>query len=182
MRSVEAVAEVARSRFRSSVELPTAFFEANAGRISVACRDLARTFDRGQRLLVFGTGAQWSDALHVSVEFVHPVIVGKRALPALAVQGDLPSQIRTLGEPGDAALALHAGGDPGPLQAAVAVTCAMQIQTLALVGGDSAGWSADHLFAVPSDDPFLVQEVHETLCHVLWELVHVFLEHPGTLK
>ena len=40
-------------------------------------------FQRGGRLLAFGRGAYATDAQHVSVEFVHPVIVGKRALPAL---------------------------------------------------------------------------------------------------
>jgi D-sedoheptulose 7-phosphate isomerase len=34
---------------------------------------------------------------------------------------------------------------------------------------------------VPSDDPAIVQEVQETAYHVLWELVHVFFEHPGLL-
>ena len=38
---------------------------------------------RGGRLLAFGRGPYATDAQHVSVEFVHPVIVGKRALPAL---------------------------------------------------------------------------------------------------
>ena len=40
-------------------------------------------FLRGGRLLAFGRGPYATDAQHVSVEFVHPVIVGKRALPAL---------------------------------------------------------------------------------------------------
>ncbi|KPV49113.1 phosphoheptose isomerase, partial [Kouleothrix aurantiaca] len=37
-------------------------------------------------------------------------------------------------------------------------------------------------FAVPSDDAIAVQETHETLYHVLWELVHVFFEHEGLLR
>src|SRR5205085_3263445 len=32
-------------------------------------------------------------------------------------------------------------------------------------------------FVPPTDDPFVRQELVETLYHVLWELVHVFLEH-----
>ena len=40
-------------------------------------------FLRGGRLLAFGRGPYATDAQHVSVEFVHPIIVGKRALPAL---------------------------------------------------------------------------------------------------
>ena len=48
-----------------------------------ACREMSERFLRGGRLLAFGQGPYVTDAQHVSVEFVHPVIVGKRALPAL---------------------------------------------------------------------------------------------------
>jgi D-sedoheptulose 7-phosphate isomerase len=34
---------------------------------------------------------------------------------------------------------------------------------------------------VPSEDATIVQETQETAYHVLWELVHVFFEHPGLL-
>ena len=44
---------------------------------------MSERFLRGGRLLAFGRGPYATDAQHVSVEFVHPVIVGKRALPAL---------------------------------------------------------------------------------------------------
>src|SRR5207247_10279368 len=59
-----------------------------AGRIAEACWSMARRFHQGGRLLAFGNGAWATDAQHVSVEFVHPVIVGKRALPALALTND----------------------------------------------------------------------------------------------
>jgi D-sedoheptulose 7-phosphate isomerase len=173
--------EVARARFRASTEIPAAFFEANAEQIALACRDLARAFHAGHRLLVLGDGAQWSDAVHVSVEFVHPVIVGKRALPAIAFRGDDIAQLRTIAEPGDAALGLFASGDPAPVREALAAARASGLLTIALVGSGGE-WTADHMFAVPSADAFIVQEIHETLYHVLWEQVHVFLEHPGTLK
>ena len=42
--------------------------------------------------------------------------------------------------------------------------------------------TADFDLEVDSGDPFVVQEVHETLYHVLWELVHVFFEHKGLLE
>jgi len=65
------------------------FFDAEAERIAHLCLELARRFVRGGRLLAVGGSPQaWSDAHHVAVEFVHPVIVGKRALPALALGRD----------------------------------------------------------------------------------------------
>jgi D-sedoheptulose 7-phosphate isomerase len=59
------------------------FFAVEAGRLAEACREMSERFLRGGRLLAFGRGPYATDAQHVSVEFVHPVIVGKRALPAL---------------------------------------------------------------------------------------------------
>src|SRR5580692_1283882 len=59
------------------------FFSQEAPRLAEACREMSERFLRGGRLLAFGRGPYATDAQHVSVEFVHPVIVGKRALPAL---------------------------------------------------------------------------------------------------
>src|SRR5213595_217772 len=76
------------ARFAQSMSVPEAFFASEAGRIAEACWAMARRFHQGGRLLAFGNGAWATDAQHVSVEFVHPVIVGKRALPALALTND----------------------------------------------------------------------------------------------
>ena len=47
---------------------------------------MAERFARGGRLLAVGQSpAARSDVRHVAVEFVHPVIVGKRALPAIGL-------------------------------------------------------------------------------------------------
>ena len=64
-------------------ELYEHFFSREAPRLALACREMSERFLRGGRLLAFGRGPYATDAQHVSVEFVHPVIVGKRALPAL---------------------------------------------------------------------------------------------------
>src|SRR5262252_6703183 len=64
-------------------EVYRAFFDREAGRLAAACREMSERFLAGGRLLAFGRGPYATDAQHVSVEFVHPVIVGKRALPAL---------------------------------------------------------------------------------------------------
>ena len=50
---------------------------------------MAERFARGGRLIAIGLSpAARSDVRHVAVEFVHPVIVGKRALPALGLAGE----------------------------------------------------------------------------------------------
>ena len=63
----------------------SAFLHAERQRIARCCHDMARAFARGGVLIPHGRGPAATDAAHVAVEFMHPVIVGKRALPALAV-------------------------------------------------------------------------------------------------
>jgi D-sedoheptulose 7-phosphate isomerase len=140
------------------------FFAAEAGRIAELSLRLAERFAAGGRLLAVGASAQdRSDAHHVAVEFVHPVIVGKRALPALALR---PEQLGLLAEPGDALIAFgtEARAPHGCL-------------TIGFEAG-AAQWTYDP----PSDDPFVRQELVETLYHVLWETVHVFLDHLGSSR
>jgi D-sedoheptulose 7-phosphate isomerase len=185
--------------YRRRASVVEAFFAAEAGRLAELCHAMARRFARGGRLIAFGIGAAATDAQHVSVEFVHPVIVGKRALPALALPNDIPTALgaaaedvastfartlRSLGRPEDIALGMvHGNEDAGRLAVDAALKQAVTAGMLA-VGLGTAGAPApesDFLFAVPESDPFIVQEVHETLYHVLWELVHVFFEHKGLL-
>jgi D-sedoheptulose 7-phosphate isomerase len=144
-----------------------AFLDREKGQIAAVCHAMARAFSRGATLLVYGTGAAETDAAHVAVEFMHPVIVGKRAMPALAPPNDVFGLMR----PGDIALGLGEG--------AVDFLAAARERKLLTISFDSG--AADFVFSVPTDDPFVRQEVQETTYHVLWELVHVFFEHPGLL-
>src|SRR5438874_3094684 len=82
---------VVAARFEQSISVPETFFTNEASRIAEACWAMARRFHQGGRLLAFGNGAWATDAQHIAVEFVHPVIVGKRALPALALPNDGPT-------------------------------------------------------------------------------------------
>ncbi len=127
-----------------------AYFGEHAERLALVCRGLAERFLRGGRLLALGGSPQdWSDAHHVAVEFVHPVIVGKRALPALAVA---PERLDLLREPDDMVISF------GPLT---------------ITAGET--WP----FEPTTDDPFVAQELAEISYHLLWELVHVFFDHLG---
>jgi D-sedoheptulose 7-phosphate isomerase len=129
------------------------FFAAEAGRIARLCHACAERFEAGARLLAVGaTPTARSDARHVAVEFVHPVIVGKRALPALALE---PDQLGAVAEPGDIVFAFAGGG-------------------LTVTVGE-AEWRFDPAVA----DPFVGQELIETTYHLVWELVHVFFEHSS---
>src|SRR5690242_6361202 len=80
------------------------FFAKEAPRLAEACHEMSRRFLGGGRLLACGRGAAATDAQHVSVEFVHPVIVGKRALPALDLGADFEARMPVLVRPDDMVL------------------------------------------------------------------------------
>src|SRR6202522_3356024 len=68
---------------------PTVALAGQADAVAAACHAMAVRFHRGGKLVVFGAGGPSADAQHVAVEFVHPVIVGKRALPAISLTTDV---------------------------------------------------------------------------------------------
>ena len=74
---------------RESVEVKTRFFEANKETIIAASLDMAKAFHRGRKLLVCGNGGSATDAQHVAVEFMHPITVGRKALPAICLTNDM---------------------------------------------------------------------------------------------
>jgi len=168
-----------------------------ADAVASACHAMAVRFHQGGKLVVFGTGGASTDAQHVAVEFVHPVIVGKRALPAISLTTDVATvtgiaeregmdaifshQLRYLAGPPDIALGICASGHCGSVLAGLATARELGLLTIALTGlaGQAA---ADHVLVAGSDDPRVVKEMHVTMYHLLWELVHVFLEQPGALS
>ena len=195
------LAALVAARFEQSMIVPEVFFASEAGRIAEACWAMARRFHQGGRLLAFGNGAWATDAQHVSVEFVHPVIVGKRALPALALTNDSATlsglmaggvadmpfvrQLRVLARPQDIAMGFSPDGNCTNVVAALRFAREKGLLTLGLAGGDGGQMQQtemDFCFIVRSQDALVIQETHETLYHVLWELVHIFFEHEGLLE
>jgi D-sedoheptulose 7-phosphate isomerase len=162
---LEALLQARASAYRT-------FFAAEADRVAALCHRMAERFARGGRLVAFGTGpAARSDVRHVAVEFVHPVIVGKRALPAFGVA---PPDVALLIGADDVAMAFGGGPAVGEAVAAARAAGALTVG----YGMTGAEWE----LVPPTGDPFVAQELVETTYHVLWELVHVFFEHRGLLE
>jgi D-sedoheptulose 7-phosphate isomerase len=148
------------------------FFDVEAARLAQACREMSQRFLRGGRLLAFGRGPYATDAQHVSVEFVHPVIVGKRALPALDLSLAFAPWLETLVQSDD--MVMGFGPPEGDAEVGVALDAASQrgAMTFALPGVEGS-----YFAAAATRDPFIHQELIEVLYHTLWETVHVFFEH-----
>jgi len=147
-------------------------FGREAERLARACADMASRFQDGGRLLAFGRGAAATDAQHVAVEFVHPVIVGKRALPALDLSASFHRWVPAIARDADIVMGFSDPAGDEMVSAALASARTLGACTFALPGP-----LGDFALDPPSADPFVSQELIEVLYHTLWETVHVFFEH-----
>jgi D-sedoheptulose 7-phosphate isomerase len=148
------------------------FFPRESERLATSCQQMAERFLRGGRLLAFGRGQYATDAQHVSVEFVHPVIVGKRALPALDLSIAFKEWLPALIRPDDIVMGFGPPEGDAEVIEAIRSIGGRGVQIFALGGG-----AGDYTLEPPSSDPFIHQEIVEVLYHTLWETVHVFFEH-----
>lgn len=167
---------VVASRIAAEIERRTPvarpYFERTATAIAEAARAVAQRLSAGGRIYAFGRGAYATDAQHVAVEFVHPVLVGKPALPASDLSTCFASALPVLVEPNDVAIGFGPpDGDPAVARA-LAAARERGAFTIALPGRD-----ADFALDAPCADEHLHQEIVEITGHVLYESVHVFLEH-----
>jgi D-sedoheptulose 7-phosphate isomerase len=190
---------------RDSAETKVAFFEENQHLMLKASLAMAHAFHAGHKLLVCGNGGSATDAQHVAVEFMHPITVGRRALPAICLANDMAMitavandvgfddvfvrQIIALGQPGDVLLAISTSGNSANLIHAFETARRLKIVTMAFSGGDggemarsSSEGFVDFCFTVPTSSVHRIQETHVALYHVLWDLVHEFLQRPEILE
>lgn len=176
---------------RESAATIDAFFAAEADRIAECCAAMARAFDAGGRLLVMGNGGSACDAQHAAVEFMHPIVEKRAALPALALSTDsallsaigndrdfsvaYAEQVRLHGRPGDIALGMSTSGKSANVNRALRVARESGLLTVGFTGRDGGAMPAlcDHCFVVPSFAIHRIQETHAVLIHVVWDLIHV---------
>lgn len=185
-------------KVRESVEVKTRFFEAHKEAIIAASLDLAKAFHRGHKLLVCGNGGSATDAQHVAVEFMHPITVGRKALPAICLSNDMAMvtavandvgfddvfsrQIIALGSKGDVLLGISTSGNSENLMHAFATARSMKLLTIGFAGDDGgkmaavAGHLLDYCLTVPTSSIHRIQESHVTLYHIIWDMVHTFLQ------
>ena len=166
------LATLVEERLLERNRLCETFFSREASRLADACREMSERFLRGGRLLAFGRGPYATDAQHVSVEFVHPVIVGKRALPALDLSLLYRPWLRSILHADDMVMGFGPPGGDDDVVGTLREAQSRGAMTFALPGS-----SGSYFVGAATPDPFIHQEIIEILYHTLWETVHVFFEH-----
>jgi hypothetical protein len=142
---------------------------------------VARRFAAGATM--WCCAPQWpAHAHHVAVEFVHPVVVGTRALPAVAVaDADPVAALRALAVAGDVLVLIAPADDPVAVDAARRAP-AWGVDTIWIGAGPRPDpGAAEHVLWVDGDNSAAHAGGFVLLYHVLWELTHVCFEHPGLL-
>jgi len=190
---------------RESVEVKTQFFAENKDTILSASLALARAFSRGRKLLVCGNGGSATDAQHVAVEFMHPITVGRKALPAICLTNDIAMvtavandvgfddvftrQIIGLGVEGDVFLGISTSGNSKNLLHGFATARRLKLVTIGFAGSDGGEMSTmsaegllDYCLIVPTASIHRIQETHVALYHIMWDMVHTMLENGAILK
>jgi D-sedoheptulose 7-phosphate isomerase len=160
------------SSIRSRTPIARGFFAAHAPAIAEAARAVAARLHDDGRIYAFGRGAYATDAQHVAVEFVHPVLVGKPALPASDLSLSFESTLPVMLTARDVAIGFGPPEGDAVVAKALAEARKLGAYTLALPGDD-----ADYSMEPPSKDEHVHQEIAEIVGHMLYESVHVFLEH-----
>jgi D-sedoheptulose 7-phosphate isomerase len=184
---------------RESAALKLRFVEDHAAAIERCVRALAERFERGGRLLVMGNGGSACDAQHVAVEFQHPIVEKRRALPAIALTADTAlltavgndadfsqvfvQQIDLLGRPEDAVLGISSSGASANVNRALRRARERGLLTIGFAGRDGGAMAdlVEHAFVVPSWSIHRIQETHTLLLHLLWDGLHVAMGEPDVL-
>ena len=182
-----------------SGEAARALVARDAERLEACVRQMAGRFAEGGRLFVMGNGGSACDAQHVAVEFQHPIIEKRRALPALALTTDTATltaigndadfsmifaeQLRLLGRTGDMALGISTSGQSANVARGLQAAREMEMLTVAFSGRDGGRLAelAEFAFVVPSFSIHRIQEAHTLLLHLLWDQLHVALGEEDVL-
>jgi D-sedoheptulose 7-phosphate isomerase len=176
-----------------SMEMKQLFFSNYAEALDEMSRALARRFESGGRLFAMGNGGSLCDALHIAVEFNHPIIEKRLAFPAIPLMTDIATmtaisndldftrvfvnQLRLQAVPNDIAMVFSTSGKSPNLIYALEAAREKKMMTVAFSGKDGGRFPevSDYCFVVPSYSIHRIQEVHATAVHIIWDLVHIAL-------
>jgi D-sedoheptulose 7-phosphate isomerase len=184
---------------RESADTQLRFFEANAARVAACAEAMAARVREGGRLLTMGNGGSACDAEHLAVEFQHPIIEKRRALPARCLSNDVAlltavgndgdfarvyvDQLELVARPVDIAVGVSTSGASANVNRAMKRARAIGLLTIGFAGRDGGALAdlCEHAFVVPSWSIHRIQETHTILLHVLWDQLHVALGEDDVL-
>ncbi len=192
-RMTEPFREKVLRKCAESMETKEKFFSTYADSFDEMSRALAERFQKGGRLFVMGNGGSLCDALHIAVEFNHPIIEKRLAFPAVPLMTDIATmtaisndldftrvyvnQLRLQATENDVAMVFSSSGKSPNLIYALEEARAKKMLSIAFSGKDGGRFPevSDYCYIVPSFSIHRIQEAHATAVHIIWDLVHIAL-------
>lgn len=150
---------------------------------------IGRALSGGGKLMTAGNGGSAGDAQHIAGEFVVRLMYDRAPLAAIALTTDgsvmtaagndygfehaFERQVRALGRPGDALLAISTSGQSPNILRALEAARAGGLVTLGFGAGSGGAMAGlcDHLFLAPTPETALAQQVHIIAAHIVCGLV-----------
>lgn len=190
-KTTESFREKIFRKCRESIEMKEKFFDKYSEQVEEMSREMAKRFQQGKRMFVMGNGGSLCDALHISVEFNHPIIEKRKAFPVIPLMTDIATmtaisndldftrvfvnQLNLQATAGDIALAISTSGKSPNLIYALEAAREKGMLTVSFSGKDGGRFPevSDYCFVVPSYSIHRIQEVHGIMVHILWDLVHI---------
>jgi D-sedoheptulose 7-phosphate isomerase len=185
--------EKIKKAFEESATVKLEFIKENVDMIAEASKLLSDTFNRGNKLVLFGNGGSAADASHIAAEFVNRFKKERPSLPAIALNTDtavltsiandydfseiFARQIKALALEGDVVIAISTSGDSLNVLKAVDAAKKKKLKIIIFTGakGGKLASKADYAFTVKSSNTPRIQETHITLGHVLCQMVEEIL-------
>ncbi|MEO7166144.1 MAG: SIS domain-containing protein [Chthoniobacterales bacterium] len=192
-RMTEPFREKVLRKCAESMETKETFFATYADSFDKMSCALAERFQKGGRLFVMGNGGSLCDALHIAVEFNHPIIEKRLAFPAVPLMTDIATmtaisndidftrvyvnQLRLQATENDVAMVFSSSGKSPNLIYALEEARAKKMLSIAFSGKDGGRFPevSDYCYIVPSFSIHRIQEAHATAVHIIWDLVHIAL-------
>jgi D-sedoheptulose 7-phosphate isomerase len=189
-------ADLARAVCREAATLHQRVADERAEDIARAAAAVSDALQAGRKVLVFGNGGSAADAQHFAAELVGQFSrrIARRALPVMALTTDLAimsavandfgfaavfaRQIDAHGQAGDVAVAISTSGSSANVNEGLRWARDRSMTTIAISGrdGGESGRLADIHVNVPDQNPQRVQEVQQTILHIICELVERRIE------
>ncbi len=187
--------EQIRAWFKEHNRIVAQFMVSQAAQIKMAAQAIAKAYQNGGKLMLFGNGGSAADAQHLAAEFVNRFQFERPPLPALALTTDssiitsiandqdfseiFVKQIKSLGRAGDVAMGISTSGLSTNVMKGLQTARKMGLFTIGLLGSNGKGMIevVDLAISVPSSSTPTVQEVHIIAGHLICHLVDIILFH-----
>jgi D-sedoheptulose 7-phosphate isomerase len=178
-----------RGRIEESIQVKQQLLTRCLSDIEKAAVVLVQAYKTGHQAVFFGNGGSASDAMHMTAELVGSYLKRRRALPAIALNANVPTltalandysydevfshQMDAYIHPGDVAVGLSTSGRSTNVLKGLEAAKRLGAKTIGLLGKDGGSIAplVDVAIIVPSSATDRIQESHILVGHILCEMV-----------